>query len=68
MTKRNPKKNTRKKDIPQYGRLTSEELLELTKDDEISEYDYIVFDHLSEYDYMSPEEFAELDIDDIDDF
>lgn len=66
MTQR--KKNTRKKDISQYGSLTSEELLELTKDDEISEYDYIVFDHLSEYDYMSPEELAEQGIDDIDDF
>ena len=68
MTQRKKKKNTRKKDISQYGRLTSEELLELTKDDEISEYDYIVFDHLSEYDYMSPEELAEQGIDDIDDF
>ena len=66
MTQR--KKNTRKKDISQYGSLTSEELLELTKDDEISEYDYIVFDHLSECDYMSPEELAEQGIDDIDDF
>ena len=68
MTQRKKKKITRKKDISQYGRLTSEELLELTKDDEISEHDYIVFDHLSEYDYMSPEELAEQGIDDIDDF
>ena len=68
MSKRNPKKNTHIIDISRYGRLTPEEKLELAKDAEISEYDYIDFDHLSEYDYMSPEEFAELDIDDIDDF
>ena len=67
MTKRNPKKNTQEIDISRYGRLTPEEKLELAKDAEISECDYIDFDHLSEYDYMSPEEFAELDIDE-DDF
>ena len=59
MTQRKKKKNTRIKDFTQYGRLNSEELLEPTKDDEISEYDYIVSDHLSEYDYLSPEELAE---------
>ena len=27
--------------------------------EELSEYDYMVFDELSEFDYMSPEELAE---------
>ena len=59
MTQRNSKKNTHKNEISQYGHLPPEEHLELAKDAEISEYDYIDFDHLSEYDYLFPEELAE---------